>query len=248
MMMMIYRGSTLNPKIIMNQQIQIPGLIAHFEIAQGTDQWHTIRYAKVGGVVCKSLLGKPETLINHIGACHLEPYTPEPPSYVSDDMQRGIDLEPMARAEMAKYISAKHGRPIDLLTCGWLQNTTIPVIGISPDGITADLTIQIETKCPGKSKHAATLYGGIIPDDNIDQCLHAFTVNPVLEYFYFGSFRPECDYPLFVRELTKDSMVDMGTKVRPNVKKVSEWVQILQAAAITLQENIKISNDNLKKI
>jgi len=226
----------------MKTQQTFPGVIAHFEIEQGSEAWHQIRWGKVGGVLAKSLLGKPETLINHIGSCHLEPFYVEDEGYVNADMQRGKDLEPQARAEMSKYIG------VELLPVGWLQSTVIPILGISPDGVTADLTISCEIKCPDKSKHAATLYGGIIPDDNIDQCLHAFTVNPLLEKCYFGSYRPECEHPLFVRCLTRESIVDMGTKAKPNCKPVAEWVAILQAAAITLQENIKIYNENLRKI
>lgn len=232
----------------MKTQLQLPGITAYFDLEQGSDAWHLIRYGKVGGILAKSLLGKPETLINEIGSCQLEPYTPEDEGYVNAAMQRGIDLEPLARTEMAKYISASLGREIVLNQCGWLQSTVIPILGISPDGITEDLTIQIEVKCPGKNKHAATLYGGIIPDDNIDQCLHAFTVNPLLERLYFGSFRPECEYPLFPKLLTRDSIVDMGTKAKPVCKPVSEWVSILQAASIVLQENVKVYNSNLAKM
>ncbi len=233
----------------MKTQLQLPGITAHFEIEQGSENWHRIRYGKVGGVLAKSLLGKPETLINEIGSCMLEPFSLDEDGYVNTAMQRGIDLEPMARAEMEKYIRGHADRPdLVLLPCGWLQNTIITILGISPDGVSADLTIQIEAKCPGKNKHAATLYGGVIPDDHIDQCLHSFTVNPLLERIYFGSFRPECDHPLFIKHLTRDSIINMGTKAKPVCKPVSEWVQILQAAAITLQENVKVYNDNLKKI
>lgn len=226
----------------MNKKTQFPGVIAHFDVEQGTEAWHRLRWGKVGGVLAKSLLGKPETLISHIGSCQLEPFYMEDDPYINSDMQRGIDLEPIARGELSKYIG------VELLPVGWLQSTVIPIIGVSPDGVSADLTISCSIKCPGKNKHAATLYGGIIPDDNIDQVLHEFTVNPNLEKCYFLSFRPECEHPMFVRYLTRDSIVDMGTKAKPVCKPVSEWVSILQAAAITLQENVKIYNENLRKI
>lgn len=233
----------------MNQKLTLPGITAHFDIEQGSAEWHEIRWGKVGGVLAKSLLGKPETLINEIGSCLLEPYSPDEDCYVNAAMQRGIDLEPHAKLEMQKYIAGHLDMPdFELLPCGWLQSTTFPILGISPDGVSRDLTIQVELKCPGKNKHAATLYGKCIPDDNIDQCLHAFTVNPLLERCYFGSFRPECEIPLFPFCLTRDSIVDMGTKAKPNCKPVSEWVSILQAAAIVLQENVKIYNQNLKNI
>lgn len=233
----------------MKEKLSLPGIVAHFDIDQGTEPWHLIRWGKVGGVLAKSLLGKPETLINEIGSCYINPFEMDEDSYVNAAMQRGIDLEPMARVEMSKYIGSALGiSNFELLSCGWLQNTTIPVLGISPDGVSLDLKIQIEVKCPGKNKHASTLYGNCIPDDNLDQCLHAFTVNPLLEHLFFGSFRPECHYPLFAKQMTRETIVDMGTKAKPVCKPVGEWVQILQVAAITLQENVTIYNNNLKKI
>lgn len=226
----------------MNQKLTLPGITAHFEIEQGTEAWWRVKYGKVGGTHCKSLLGDPETLINHIGACQLEPFELEDDGYVDNDMKRGNELEPLNRAEMCKYAG------IEFLKCGWLQSEVIPIIGISPDGITKDLTISWEGKSPGRVKHAATLYGGKIPVDNARQCVHYFSVNRYLERHYFSSFRPECDYPLFVREMTLDTVIDLGTPKTPNNKTVREWVKIYQAAAITLQENIKVYNENLKKI
>jgi len=226
----------------MNQKLTLPGVTAHFDIRQGTEDWWRIKYGKVGGTHCKSLLGDPETLINHIGACMLEPFEMEDEGYINAEMQRGNELEPLHRIEISKYAE------VEFLECGWLQNEIIPIIGISPDGITKDLTIGWEGKAPGKVKHAATLYGGIIPIDNARQCVHYFSANKYLEKIYFSSFRPECNYPLFVREATLDTVVNLGTPKTPVNKTVRDWVAIYQAAAITLQENVRIYNENLAKI
>lgn len=219
-------------------------MIAHWDIIQGSREWHEIRYGKVGGTLCKSLLVKGDTLLKNVGSCYLEPFDIDSikDDYVNDDMLRGSELEPLARRETSLYAG------IELLPCGWLQSTKIPIIGISPDGITKDLKIAMESKCPAKEKHTITLYNNQIPDDNIDQCIHNFTVNPYLEKLLFVSYRPESRYPLFVKELTPDSIVDLGTKAKPNYKKVSEWVVIHEQAAIELQENIRIKNAQLDKI
>lgn len=226
----------------MNQKLTLPGITAHFEIEQGTEDWWRLKYGKVGGKLSAALLGDPQTLINHIGSCHLEPFELEDEGYVNAEMQRGIDLEPHHRLEISEYAG------VEFLKCGWLQNEDIPGIGISPDGITADLTISWEGKCPGKSKHAATLYGGVIPIDNAKQCVHYFSVNKHLVKHYFSSWRPECEHPLFVRELTLDTVVNLGTPKTPVNKTVRDWVEIYRSAAIVLQENVKIYNQKLQKI
>lgn len=226
----------------MNQQLSLPGIIAHFEIEQCSEDWHRIRYGKVGGTMCKSLLGDPETLLNHIGGCSLEPFQLEDEGYVSDDMQRGNELEPQHRIEISKYAG------VNFLKCGWLQNTTIPIIGVSPDGITADLTIAWEGKSPARTKHAATLYGKVIPVDNAKQVVHYFSSNQYLEKCYWSSYRPESEIPLFVKEVTRDTPMNLGTPKTPVFKPVHEWVKLYQHAAMVLQENIKINNENLRKI
>jgi len=157
-------------------------------------------------------------------------------------MQRGIELEPFHRSEIEKYIGCK------LLVPGWLQSEELPLLGISPDGITEDLTISWEGKAPSSKKHIATVHGKQIPTDNIHQCLHYFTVNDKLERHYFSSFRPENQYPLWPKMLDRDSLIDLGTKAKPNVKKVQEWVDIAKFNTKELGLNLNIALTSLDKI
>jgi hypothetical protein len=207
-----------------------------------TPEWHQIKYRKIGSSTSKGLFVASDTLLLELLAEHTEPFQIEEDYYVSKDMQRGIDLEPLHRAEMEKYIGVK------LLQPGWLQCEEIPLLGISPDGISEDLTISWEGKCPGAKRHIETAYTSRIPSDNIHQCLHYFTVNPLLERHYFSSFRPESDYPLLPFEITRETLIDLGTKAKPNVKKVQEWVLLAKKEALILEANIEIALNNLKKI
>ena len=77
--------------------------------------------------------------------------------------------------------------------------------------------------------------------------IHAFVVNPKLEKHYFCSYRPENTLkPIWYRELTRDTEIDMGlkktieipqygakgqpikpkTKQVPDIKTIREWVEI----------------------
>lgn len=214
----------------------------HYDIQQGSAEWSALKYGKVGGSASKGLFVQSDTLLLELLAENTEPFQMEEDCYINAAMQRGIDLEPLHRSEMEKYIGVKLMQP------GWIQSLTIPLIGISPDGISEDLTVSWEGKCPGAKRHIETAYTKLIPSDNIHQCLHYFTVNPNLERHYFSSFRPECDYPLIPFMITRDSLIDLGTKAKPNVKKVSEWVLIAQCAAKELEANIEIALNNLRKI
>lgn len=212
------------------------------DIVQMTEEWFAIKYGKVGGSTSKGLFVPSDTLLLELLAELTEPFEMEEDNYVSSDMMRGIELEPMGRAEVEKYSGIKFTVP------GWIQSLSIPIIGISPDGMSADMTVSMEVKCPGAKKHISTVYNKEIPSDNIHQSLHYFTVNPKCEKHYFASFRPESNYPLFVKMITLDSLIDLGTKAKPNVKKVSEWVNIARYNALELEANLQIALKQLDLI
>lgn len=207
-------------------------MTAHWDIVQGTEEWHRIRYGKVGGTASSQLRIESDALLNELIACKLEPFELEDEGYISSDMQRGNELEPLARRELSAYTG------VIFEECGWLQCEDHEFLGISPDGLSENMKAAIEIKCPGKKKHTETLTGKVIPSDHVSQCLHNFTVNPHLEILYFGSFRPESKYPLFVKEMTRDTLIDFGTKAKPNVMKVSDWVKFMKGKALLFEAKI----------
>ena len=214
-------------------------MIVHKEILQRSIEWHELKHAKIGGTLAKGLFVKSDTLMLDILSQMLEDYEAED-NYISADMQRGIDLEPFALEALSKEIF------VEFQQVGFLQNTAIPLLGISPDGITEDETIMCEIKCPGAKKHTETILADEIPNDNIHQVLHAFTVNPKLEQMYFVSYRWENKIkPLWYKMLTKDSEINLGTKAKPVIKTVAEWVEIARENAEDLNKQI---NDNLIKL
>ena len=214
-------------------------MIVYKEILQRSIEWHELKHAKIGGTLSKGLFVKSDTLLNEILSQKLEDYE-EQHSFISYDMQRGIDLEPFALAEIEKEIFVTFNQ------VGFLQSAAIPLLGISPDGISEDETIQVEIKCPAAKKHTETICNNEIPNDNIHQVLHAFTVNPKLEQMYFVSYRPENNIkPLWYKMLTKDSEINLGTNANPIIKTVAEWVEIARENAKALNKQI---NDKLNEM
>lgn len=213
-----------------------------YDIVQGTEEWFALKYGKVGGSTSKGLFVPSDTLLLDLLAEMTEPFEMDDDSYASADMLRGVELEPYARAEAEKYLDVK------FLVPGWMQCEQIPLLGISPDGITEDLKITGEFKCPGAKKHISTVYNNAIPADNIHQSLHYFTVNPFCEKHLFVSFRPESNYPFWAKLLTLDSVIDLGTKAKPNCKTIAEWVKIAKFNALELEANLQIALAQLEKI
>ena len=208
-------------------------------IEQGSEDWHLCRYAKIGGTRSSGLFVKSDTLLIEILSELSEEFDLHE-NYQSYDMIMGKEREPEARKALNAYLG------IELKEVGWLQCEENEYLGISPDGITECETISAEIKCPNSKKHLSTIRANEIPSDNIHQCLHYFTVNPKLEKHYFCSYRPENIYkPIFVKELTRDSIVNLGTKAKPVLKTISEWVLIAKLGAKELQEQIKTELNNL---
>lgn len=201
-------------------------------VQQGTIEWHEARYRKIGGSTSKGLFVNSDTLLIEMLGQFIEDFDHED-GFISDAMERGNELEPYAIEELNKYTG------LEFNSVGWLQCEEIPLLGISPDGITDDNKFSCETKCPQRKKHTETIIADEIPLDHLHQCLHYFTVNPELEKHYFVSFRPENTIkPLFVKELTRDSIINLGTKAKPVNKSIYEWVAIAKGKAIELQLKI----------
>ena len=210
------------------------------KVEQGTIEWHETRYGKIGGSTSKGLFVKSDTLMLDLLSQHLEDYEPED-GFLSAAMERGNDLEPDAIRLLSDYTG------IDFKSEGWLQCEEVPLLGISPDAITDCDEYSAEVKCPGRKKHTETIVNDVIPADYLHQCIHYFTVNPKLKKHYFASFRPENKLkPLFVKEMTRDTVVDLGTKRKPSLATVAEWSEIARTNAIEIQKQIDANINKLE--
>ena len=229
---------------------------AHYDIIQGTDNWLKFRHGKIGGTRSKGLFIESDTLLFELVSERTEDYVTEE-GYLSDAMQRGNDLEPVALDRLSDYTG------IDFITAGWLESD-IPNVGISPDGISKDETEMVEIKCLGGKKHIEVCVNDVIPKDYAPQLVHAFTVNNKLETLYFCAFRPESKVkPLFVKELKRDTSLDIGLthKIKvsedrgkgmkeyvatvPLMKTVDEWVKIARKKAVEINEQIDKTIESL---
>jgi predicted phage-related endonuclease len=214
-------------------------MIARYDIIQKSEEWQEVRYGKIGGSSSKGLFVKSDTLLLNLLAELTEEFEPTFDGFESAEMMRGNDLEPVARKELIKYTG------IEFLECGWLQSTEHDLIGISPDGITKDETACCEIKCPSAKTHVSNLLGNIVPLENIHQCIHYFTVNPKLEKLYFCSYRPESIKPMFVKELTRQSNVNIGTNSKPLMTSIEAACKMAQREVVFIGEQI---SEKLKQL
>lgn len=205
-------------------------MIRHNELEQGSQEWHEIKWAKIGGTLSKGLFVKSDTLLIDILSQRLEDFEPTD-SFQSEAMERGSEMEPFARQYLEEYTGVKFDN------VGWLQSEENELLGISPDGITSDNKIACEIKCFGRKKHTEVLLSDEIPSENIHQLIHYFTVNEELEKLYFIAFRPESTKH-FIREIDRSTEFNIGTKAKPVMKPISELTVIAIQEADKLLEQI----------
>lgn len=197
-------------------------MISYTNIQQKSEQWFDMKWGKIGGTLSKGLFIKSDTLLIDILSQRCETYVHTEEGFQSDAMRRGNDLEPLARGYLAEYLG------VEFKESGWLQSEDNELIGMSPDGITSDYTEQCEIKCLGTKKHYEILINDDIPLEYIHQCLHAFTVNPLLKKMHFLAYRPEAPKP-FIKTLSLDSEINLGTKAKPKL------MTIIEASVTSLQ-------------
>ena len=100
--------------------------------------------------------------------------------FVTYDMQRGVELEPIARRALAKRMG------IQIRETGFLAHTELRA-GSSLDGDVDDFRAIVEIKCPKTTTHLAYIEANALPDTYHGQVLHNLFVSGA-ESLYFASF------------------------------------------------------------
>lgn len=117
------------------------------------------------------------------------------PTYVNEDMQRGIDCEPIARDLYSQHyeLATEVGFMVRTLDGGHR-------LGYSPDGLVGDDGL-VEIKCPRQKGHIQTIVSGAVPAEHMAQLQAGLLVSgrKWIDYVsYCGGL------PLYVRRVYPD--------------------------------------------
>jgi putative phage-type endonuclease len=104
---------------------------------------------------------------------------PDPPPFVNDDMQRGIDLEPEAR----KLFRERTGMPVTEIG---FASSIHGYFGCSPDGLTTNDNSGIEIKIPRASKLIQYHENGELPAEYRAQVHGSMAVLGCRKYHFFA--------------------------------------------------------------
>ena len=210
-------------------------------IVQGSPEWQSLRVGKIGGSRIADLLtegrGGAESLIrrkykNELIRERLTGRKLE--TYKTPAMQRGIDLEPMARA----WYEVKNNVFVDQVAI--VLHPTIEGGQCSPDGLVDATNSLIEIKVPNPENHLDNiLTNGKQLEQYYDQvmwqlaCVPGSNGNEKREYCDLVSFDPEMGHLQgFVKRIYRDD----------------EYIKIMEDKVILFLQEIETIVNNLKEI
>ena len=205
-------------------------------IEQGSPEWMALRIGKIGGsrvadVLTEGRSGaesltkrkyKNELIRERLTGRKLD-------TYKTPAMQRGIDLEPMARA----WYEVKYNIFVDQVAI--VLHPTIDGGQCSPDGIVEATNSLIEIKIPNPENHLDNiLTGGKQLEQYYDQVQWQLACMPEKEFCDLLSYDPEMPDHLqgFVKRIYRDD----------------EYIQTMQNAVIAFLSEIETIVNNLKEI
>jgi putative phage-type endonuclease len=169
---------------------------------QGTHEWLQLRLGKITGTRLKKMLAKDNLALLDELIAEEETGLSDDDDFVSEEMQRGIDLEPLAIQEYSNITGHEVDHPCLIQSSEW------PILMMSPDGYIGT-TGAVEIKCPKTKTHIKYIRQGKIPNDYKEQIWAYFMVNPDLQWLDFVSYDPRLTKkPIWILHITRDQVQD----------------------------------------
>lgn len=172
---------------------------------QGSLEWHEMRNDKLTGTGFKNIMGADMLSVADRLIANSETGYIEDEGYVSDEMQRGTDLEPKA----IEAYEARTGSASERV--GFIQSAKYPLFGYSPDGLIGGEG-EIEVKCPSTHRHVKYIRQNQVPNDYKWQIIAKFVLREDLQWVDFISFDPRfTKKPLFIyRQQRSEVLVEIA--------------------------------------
>lgn len=190
---------------------------------QRTDEWYQIRLGKLTGSDFHTFLGNGETKKNKLLQKAAEKITgkSDEEHFVTEDIQRGIDLED--EAILAYEMTS--GNNVDKV--GFIEENEF--VGCSPDGLVGDDGI-IEVKCPKQSVFLKQVIDQKIKPEYYTQ----------IQFNLLISGRKWCDYiaynknfPLFIKrfEIDTEAREKIVKAIEECTGKIKEFISLYEGRA-----------------
>lgn len=168
---------------------------------QGSVEWYELRLGKVTGTRLKEVMKDSNICLVDELIGEMLSQQIDDDGYVSPEMQRGKDLEPLAVEQYCQH------RNVTVERVGFIQSVRWPLLGMSPDAIMGKEG-GVETKCPSSKKHIQYLRQQQLPNDYKWQVICPFLINPDCQWWDFVSFDPRISQrPMFIHRTYREDVL-----------------------------------------
>ena len=197
---------------------------------QGSEAWHQARLgiptaSKFDRIVTASGTARKQATgyLAELLAEHITGQAED--GYQSADIQRGIELEPAARA----YYELESGN--DVVQVGGVYLDESRTVMASPDGLIAGMTRGLEIKCPKLATHIRYILEDALPTQYTLQVQGGMWVTGYDEWD-FVSYCPEYDaQPIYIKTIKRNTalIAQMDKHIRAfsarleNLKGAKQW-------------------------
>jgi hypothetical protein len=212
---------------------------------QRSEAWFLARSGKLTGSRAAAILARIKTGeaaarrdMRYQLVCERLSGRPEENGYVSPEMRRGTELEPLA---LAAY-EALTGELVQ--TTGFLSLPDL-MAGCSPDGYLGDFETLVSLKCPKTATHIGYLRAGTMPSDYVPQMLHELWITGAREYHFlsFDDRLPERLQTCLIRVPRDEQAVqDYADQAKQFLAEVDREVEALNTLADTAGQLIKAAS------
>ena len=187
----------------------------YYDIEQGSEQWFELRLGKFTSSTFKNLFAKPTTIayqkeINQVVFERLTGKVPE--SFSNDYMQRGTELEPLAR-------EAYEAEKLEIVQNGGFWEFD-EWTGSSPDGLIGD-DGTLEAKCPAFNTMIEYLTKQKLPSEYFYQ-VHGQLFVTGRQWCDFVAYHP--DLPIFIKRI--EASEEVNQQIREALDKAIKQVQL----------------------
>jgi hypothetical protein len=174
---------------------------------QGSAEWHELKRGKIGGTRFGQVIsGRENVLLFELLNEQLSEWI-EPDDFINDDMQFGLDNEPIARDLYNKQSG------LNFMEVGAIVSDHSDIHLASPDGLDYDKVLEIKCTRNG-AIHLQRFFKGV-DTKYLPQIKNYFAVSDEVTEVHWVSYCPDrYERPLVVYIFTLDTVVEKNKTIR----------------------------------
>lgn len=189
-------------------------MVNYHDIEQGSQEWFDLRKGKLTASNATAIGANGAGLVTYCKEIVLELIGIEKERYTNIDIERGNELEPLARSAY-EFQTGNEVKEV-----GFITNDLYPNVGMSPDGLIG-IDGGCEIKARNDIKHFSLILGETkeIPVNQIQMSL----LLSEREWWDFISFNPNFSKPLFIKRIYPD--LKYFEKLKAGIIKGNELIE-----------------------